>query len=130
MGTGDLHVYEDEETLSADKVPLIVPPAAIKSPYYVNNTIGALWRQAAEALRQADELVIMGFSLPPSDQIVSSMLATELNDQAVIVPVDFGKAVVDNLKRIVDEERIVTDYAGRGNSAVSEWVEARANLAD
>jgi len=129
-GQGTSTFYEDEETLSADKVPLIVPPAAIKSPYYVNNTIGALWRQAAEALRQADELVIMGFSLPPSDQIVSSMLATELNDQAVIVPVDFGKAVVDNLKRIVDEERIVTDYAGRGNSAVSEWVEARANLAD
>ncbi|MET8994288.1 hypothetical protein [Amycolatopsis sp. NPDC004169] len=129
-GQGASTFYEDEETLSADKVPLIVPPAAIKSPYYMNNTIGALWRQAAEALRRADELVIMGFSLPPSDQIVSAMLATELSHEATIIPVDFGDAVVRNLKRILDEERIVTDFAGQGDSAVSNWVKARANLPD
>ncbi|MBE1497626.1 hypothetical protein H4696_004726 [Amycolatopsis lexingtonensis] len=118
------------DELSVDKVPMIVPPAAVKSPYYVNNTIRALWRQAAEALSQADELVIIGFSLPPSDLIVSSMLATELNPNATIVPVDYSDAVVSNLKRIFPAERIVTEYAGLGDSAVSKWVETRANVAD
>ncbi len=122
--------YEDEEKLSADKVPMIVPPVAVKSPYYVNNTIRAMWRQAAEALGQAEELVIIGFSLPPSDQIVSSMLATELNSEATIIPVDYGSAVVDNLERIFDEERIVKDFAGLGDTAVPTWVQTRANLAD
>ncbi|WP_439377806.1 hypothetical protein [Amycolatopsis lexingtonensis] len=121
---------DDSEELSADKVPMIVPPAAVKSPYYVNNTIQAMWRQAAKALRQADELVIIGFSLPPSDLIVSSMLATELNPNATIIPVDYSAAVVENLKRIFPAERIVTEYAGLGDSAVSKWVETRANLAD
>lgn len=109
---------------------MIVPPAAVKSPYYVNNTIRALWRQAAEALQQADELVIIGFSLPPSDQIVSSMLATELNREATIIPVDYGSAVVDNLERIFDEERIVKDFVGLGDTAVPTWVQTRANQAD
>ncbi|MEU7791459.1 hypothetical protein [Amycolatopsis sp. NPDC049159] len=103
------------------------PPVAVKSPYYVNNTIRAIWRQAAEALRQADELVIIGFSLPPSDQIVSSMLATELNENATIIPVDYGDAVVSNLERIFPAERIVTDDAGLRDSAVPKWVATRAN---
>ncbi|HEY3466894.1 MAG TPA: hypothetical protein VGL47_17295 [Amycolatopsis sp.] len=118
------------DELSVDKVPMIVPPAAVKSPYYVNNTIRAMWRQAAEALREAEELVIMGFSLPPSDQIVSSMLATELNANAKIIPVDYSDAVVRNLERIFPAERIVTEYAGLGDSAVPKWVATRANLAD
>ncbi|WP_290049961.1 SIR2 family protein [Amycolatopsis solani] len=121
---------DDSEELSADKVPMIVPPAAVKSPYYVNNTIRAMWRQAAEALREADELVIIGFSLPPSDQIVRSMLATELNTDATIIPVDYGDAIVDNLQRIFPADRIITDYAGLGVSSVPNWVASAANLAD
>jgi hypothetical protein len=111
------------------KVPMIVPPAAVKSPYYGNHLIRAMWRQAAEALRKADELVIMGFSLPPSDQIVSSLLATELNVQATVTPVDYGKAIVDHLKDVLGCDRqVVTEYAGRKDRAVPDWVRFRANL--
>lgn len=46
---------------------MIVPPAAVKSPYYKNRTLQELWRLAAEALSQAEELVMMGFSLPQTD---------------------------------------------------------------
>ncbi len=71
--------------------------------------------------------MIIGFSLPPSDQIVSSMLATELNENATIIPVDYRDAVVSNLERIFPAERIVTDYAGLRDSAVPKWVATRAN---
>jgi hypothetical protein len=53
-------VYSDIDKLSADKVSMIIPPAAVKGPYYVNHLIRAMWRQAAQALREADELVIRG----------------------------------------------------------------------
>jgi hypothetical protein len=122
-------IYRDVERLDRDKVPLIVPPAAIKSPYYGNNIIRTMWRQAAEALRVADELVVMGFSLPPSDQVVGSLLATELNPQATVVPVDYGKDVVSNLREVLgDDKNIITEYTDRKEQAIPDWVHARANV--
>jgi hypothetical protein len=123
-------VYSDVEKLSADKIPMIVPPAAVKSPYYVNHLIRTMWRQAAQALREADELVIMGFSLPPSDQIVSSLLATELNKDAFVFPVDYGTAIVKRLQDVLgSDEKIIPEYADRQENAIPDWVQARANLA-
>ena len=42
---------------------MIVPPAAVKSPYYSNGVLRSMWTKAAVALKQARELVIMGFTL-------------------------------------------------------------------
>lgn len=124
---GASSVYPEVEKLSADKMPMIVPPAAVKSPYYVNNLIRAMWRQAAEALREASELVILGFSLPASDQIVSSLLATELNKQATVIPVDYGSAIADRLTEVLgSEDRIIVEYAGRQEKAIPDWVEFKA----
>lgn len=128
---GAVSVYEDVDKLSADKRAMIIPPAAVKSPYYMNNTVRAMWRLAAEALRQTDELVVMGFSLPTSDQIVSSMLATELNGQADVIPVDYSDAIVDRLEDVLDargRKRIIGEYAGGGEGAIEKWVRTRANF--
>jgi hypothetical protein len=126
---GVLSVYSDVDKLSADKVPMIVPPAAVKSPYYGNHLLRAMWRQAAQALRQTDELVIMGFSLPTSDQIVSSLLTTELNKQSETVPVDYGADIVSRLKEVLgSEDQIAAEYAGRKGEAIPDWVKFRAHL--
>jgi hypothetical protein len=81
--------------LVADREPCIVPPASTKSPYYGNRTLHALWQQAAQALRDADEVVVMGFSLPPSDQLVSALLASELRDDCIVSPIDRSSRVVE-----------------------------------
>lgn len=119
----------DSDASVVDKRPLIVPPAAVKSPYYGNQIIRSLWAQAATAMRSAEELVVMGFSFPPSDQIVGSLIATELAPSAVIVPVDREKYVVDNIRRImgsrtsdIDENFICKD------APISGWVRKFANL--
>lgn len=83
---------------------------------------------AGEALRDADELVTMGFSLPPTDLIVSAMLATnfEMTDDVIITPVDYGPHVVG---RICDtfglsdtDSRLVTAYTDLGDDAIPRWV--------
>jgi hypothetical protein len=126
-----------DDMLSSDRDPMIIPPTAVKSSYYGNRTLRRLWALAAAALREADELVIMGFSLPESDLIVSSMLATnfEINDKSTITPVDFSDPVVGRVlhtfgleidDRGVIDEHVIAQYAGLEENALPKWVEAFA----
>jgi hypothetical protein len=131
---------------TVDRDPMIVPPAAVKSAYYNNKTLEALWKRAANALNKAEELVIMGFSLPRTDMLVTSMLCTEFNltDDSRIVPVDFGNPNPDldnpvdfgdtivgricktfDIKK--DDPRLITTYVDLGEDAIPKWVEAFAN---
>lgn len=45
--------------LISDRKPLIVPPTAVKGPYYSNQILRTAWEAAANALVSAQELVIM-----------------------------------------------------------------------
>lgn len=113
----------------ADKVQLIVPPAAAKSPYYRNGTIRALWRLAADELSRATEVVLMGFSLPPSDQLVASMLATVCTRRITFVPVNPSHDVVERLRTLLESGldngyRVVDDYI-RPNP-VAAWISENA----
>jgi hypothetical protein len=114
-----------DSSLVADREPCIVPPAATKSPYYGNRTLHALWQQAAQALRDADEVVVMGFSLPPSDQLVSAMLASELRDDCIVTPIDRSSEVVERFRALLDlpgpTSRVRGEFVGRPD-VIREWV--------
>jgi hypothetical protein len=125
--------YDDADLLSADREPMIVPPTAVKSSYYNNRTLRSLWMQAAEALSSADELVLMGFSLPVTDLLVASMLTTNLPVDATITPVDYGAAVVDRVKDVfaidhTNAHRLVDSFADLGDNAIPKWVDTFANI--
>ncbi|OBI49262.1 hypothetical protein A5707_17250 [Mycobacterium kyorinense] len=130
--TGILPRNDDAEYLSVDREPMIVPPAAVKSPYYNNRTLQALWRSAAEALADAEELVIMGFSLPQSDQLVRAMLCTNLPDSAGIVPVDYENDVLSRVRDTFglndSDPRVVDVFTGLGADAIPRWVSEFANI--
>lgn len=126
-----LEADQETTTLAADRVPMIVPPAAVKSPYYNNSVVRALWRSAAEALHAADELVLMGFSLPPSDMLVSSMLCTNVSRRCKIIPVNPDPTIIDRVCATFgiepDDERLDKDYVGKDGEpiwdAIPKWVE-------
>ncbi|CAN5627207.1 hypothetical protein BH09ACT8_BH09ACT8_65390 [soil metagenome] len=113
-------------SLFADREPLIVPPAAVKSPYYSNSILKATWRAAADALKFADELVIMGFSLPATDMIVSSMLCTTLKDSCIITPVDYRDDIIERVCKTfdmqADDERLNSNYVNLRENAIPNWV--------
>lgn len=121
-------IVDDGLPSSSDRVPMIVPPTTVKSPYYVNHTLQLVWRQAANALRSAEELVLMGFSLPTTDLLVASLLASnfQLTESSLITPVDFSGGVIDRVRSIFDlpddDDRIVTRFAGLEEQAIPEWV--------
>lgn len=130
--------YASDEDLVIDKEPMIVPPTALKSQYYGNHIITSLWRQAAAALRDADELILMGFSIPPTDQVVGTMFSTELATAASVVPVDPNPQVVERLQTLLEPVihsdpdhacRVVDAYVGRADP-IQRWVNANANIAE
>lgn len=93
------------------RVPFIVPPAAAKSSFYGNPVIRELWRSAADAISNASEIALMGYSLPTTDLVVSGMISERVG------PSESGIKVVNRrpaevVKRLeylgLDRSRITT----------------------
>ena len=114
----------------ADLEPMIVPPAAVKSPYYSNGVLRSTWKAAAEKLRQARELVIIRFSLPATDMLVASLLSTVVRRDCVITPVNRDESVVERVCETFgigeDDPRLNTTYLGE--NAIQRWVDDHADV--
>jgi hypothetical protein len=65
----------------------IVPPAALKGQRLREPVARELWRRAAEALRAAERLVLIGYSVPHADHSVMGMLTEGLQGRDVRVEV-------------------------------------------
>src|SRR5262245_19044366 len=65
---------DEHESRAPGKVPMIVPPMTSKSGYFDNPVIRDLWRGAFEALRGARRVFVIGYSMPPGDSLVRSMM--------------------------------------------------------
>jgi hypothetical protein len=76
---------EEREHRAPGKVPMIVPPTTGKSVYFNNPVIRFLWHDAWTALSAARRIFIFGYSLPPGDVLVRSMLADVLPGKEVWV---------------------------------------------
>lgn len=61
--------------------PFIVPPAATKSAYFANPIMREIWRTARGAFTRADSVHFVGYSLPITDLLSSSMIAEGLSQR-------------------------------------------------
>jgi hypothetical protein len=92
-----------------DRSPFIVPPAAAKSPFYANPVTRELWQQAGAAVRDADEIALVGYSLPMTDLVTVGMLGERLRrtiSKVLVVNPDPDR-VLDGLKTLgIDDSRM------------------------
>ena len=59
---------------------LIIPPVTEKTTYFRNETVGRVWWEAAQALRHAARVFVIGYALARSDLGMRAFLATILRD--------------------------------------------------
>jgi hypothetical protein len=79
-------------------VPVIVPPTWSKPGYY--QTISPVWRNAAWHLSQAENIIIIGYSLPETDQFFRGLFALGTVGDALLRRVwVFDKFADDALKK-------------------------------
>jgi hypothetical protein len=105
------------------RTPFIVPPAAAKSSFYNNPLTRELWQAASQALRNAEEVALVGYSLPATDLVASGMLAEAVAQQGprmVIVNLD-PEPVAERLIYLGCRASLITTIGGK--SAVSTFVE-------
>ena len=82
--------------------PVIVPPVSHKSAV-LHDELKAVWRQAETALREAEEVLIFGYSCPPLDFESSSMLRRSLRaHRPRIVVVDPAAAAASRYIDLVE----------------------------
>jgi len=82
-------IESDEQRRQAlpGRDPFLVPPTATKSAFYGNPLSRQLWQDAAKALREADEVALLGYSIPLTDMVTSGMLGDALRGTAARVTV-------------------------------------------
>ena len=122
FGSPDRYSEEERRRRLPGRVPFVVPPSAVKSPYYRNPVIREIWQQAAERLRTAGRVFILGYSLPPADLTFAGMLTDALRDsRAALRIVDVRAAAVKARLTALGfaEDRI--DFVGSGSAPVAEF---------
>jgi hypothetical protein len=122
FGSPDRYSEEDRRRRLPGRVPFVVPPSAVKSPYYRNPVIREIWQQAAESLRTAGRVFILGYSLPPADLTFAGMLTDALADsQDTLTIVDVrASAVKARLTALgFAEDRVHS--VGSGSAPVAEF---------
>lgn len=67
--------------------PFVVPPAATKSAFFRNPIMAETWRRAAGALRAADSVALVGYSLPVADLVAAGMISETVAREGVAVTV-------------------------------------------
>lgn len=100
---------EQRERSAPGREPFLVPPAAAKSAYYHNPVTRQIWRNTARALRDADQVVIAGYSLPVTDLVTGDMFTDALADTDSYVHVvnPCPEEVAERLVKLgVKEDRI------------------------
>ena len=119
--------------LLADLRTLVVPPTSTKSAFYGADAIRALWRNAAAALAGTDELVVVGYSFPPSDGQVATMLRCTLPPHASIHIVTRDQGVADRARdafkthevTALVSEQAAHDYVNVACGPIIEWSSQR-----
>ncbi len=65
---------ESEQEAVSDKVPLIVPPTTEKMRFLQHESVKRTWARASELLAEATTLIVIGYSLPPTDLAIRFLL--------------------------------------------------------
>ena len=112
---GHEHIYDD---LS----PLIIPPTNSKSVFYNHRALRAQWHNAYEVLRAADRLIVMGYSLPPTDLQVRTMLGMALREGTEVIVIDRCPEVAERWKHL---RRDLHVQGIHGDAPVADYVEAQ-----
>lgn len=102
-----------------DLQPMIVPPTGTKATYYAGTSLRAQWRRAAEDLRNASSVTLIGYSFPATDLATRHFFASAAAGKEVTV-VDRNASVAETVQDLSDEAAAVNVFSGP--SALSDYV--------
>lgn len=85
---------------SLEKLPAIVPPVLDKSQHYAADRLQTQWIKAHAAIQHSDEIVIIGFSFPPTDISCQFLFASAVKPGCRIVVINCDPNIRDRYDSI------------------------------
>jgi len=121
QGVGEdphIHIWKsDSHTQPNDDVaPLVIPPLPAK-PLSSIGIFRWLWTKAFEYLRQAEEIIICGYSLPEIDQFARSLFSNFPSERLTKV------TIVDPHPNIIEKWREIFGRDNLPSSIQWEWAD-------
>ena len=105
------------------KVPCIIPPISVKEHYFLNTALRYQWRLARDAISQAHQVHIVGYSIPLTDLPVIALLRLNMDSNRVrVIPVNRDSDYGNHMKLIFGVDNYDKRYIGRDN-VVEEWAD-------
>jgi len=107
--------------------PLLVPPTSSKASYH--KPLAAAWERAAKELLEAESIVVIGYSMPPTDVFFRHFLALSTMSDAVIdrvIVVDPRNDGAENFKEMFGPAVIARDVFHHKQSSFSGALPALA----
>lgn len=93
-----------------DLIPLIIPPVFDKSIFMNVIAIRTLWADARDAIKLANEIYIIGYSIPESDLVVKYLLKSNINKKTQIFLINTDIDMHKRVKNYFEDININTDY--------------------
>ena len=110
------------ERLLRGREPLIVPPTALKGPFYRAPYLRGLWQQARRAIREATDLYLVGYSLPVTDLVTVGLLRENVQPGCRMTVVNAGDGLEEVSERCKTLVAVPTDAAMADPLNVEDWV--------
>lgn len=101
--------------LSKDLQPMIVPPIMDKTSIYNHTILKAIWRQAFDELRTANEIYICGFSFPETDLSIRFLFQSALEKNNDLQKIYFINTGTDLENKIKHFKQALTGYEDKLN---------------
>jgi hypothetical protein len=121
-----LYSSDKDSEPETDLSLFIVPPLLDKSNYYFHTSMNQLWFKAGEALRQADEVYFIGYSLPETDLSVRLLLNDSIKPTAKIIIIDPSSKVGDRYKNCFEtvNRKISFDYVTSERNVLELFIDS------
>lgn len=110
------------------KEPYIVPPVALKSAFYGGSITSHLWQSASQAIAEADEIVLMGYSVPTTDLTTLGLLRESVSGRShirITVCDLYPDTVVERVRNVLPPSAEVEIEAFGGPNAIERFTSDR-----
>lgn len=107
--------FDEPDPNGVPSSPLLITPVRQKKYDMYESTINALWRQAGELLRNAEKIVLIGYSFPRTDTRVPELLRRSLSQTPKKISVELvdpnASDIISRIgKRTLAKAKNVTPY--------------------
>jgi hypothetical protein len=113
----------------ADKTPFIVPPVPNKGSLVHHDSLRSIWREAAEAIKWATRIIVMGYSMPANATLMMQLIRGNLfNSKPPIELVNPDRRILCRVKLLLKGENSAITHRFLGSDCLQRFVREKAFL--